>query len=449
MSYNYLRTHSYTIGITSVIILLLIYSHLKTKILINVKQNGNNVEFEGFSNQVKKIVGKDDSIDNRENGGENDDEVNDDKNDIDRTSDIIYNIRYYNTEYGNAYDDNYLNTMNAQNLISRECSSMKQCRAKYSKSLLEINNSEAEGINILLNMIVRKLKSEGKEGNLLLRLSIIKLLVSGNVFIAKGNKWLENGMPHTILNNIVLPAETWFNQISLLSKRCNGKQDCFHESILLNEGSTLIHELTHIRQRYHESQLIYDTNHVNPYNNLYKLWGFIKSDYIDNIQDILEKNRHNPDGLDDKWIWKTNANNVDKYYWIGAIFNNHNPSSLRDVQYIAVELFKISSQELHLTNDDIPKGAIELPIEISNGNNANNTNNIFKRLESSSIIQLSSLREFNDYFGNVLGNNNYHPNEISAQYMEIYYKNKLNLGGKPNNEGYKHFVENINGLLVY
>ena len=43
-------------------------------------------------------------------------------------------------------------------------------------------------------------------------------------------------------------------------------------------------------------------------NDLYKKWGFVKADYIDNIEEVIALHRLNPDESNDIWVSKNNEN---------------------------------------------------------------------------------------------------------------------------------------------
>ena len=97
-----------------------------------------------------------------------------------------------------------------------------------------------------------------------------------------------------------------------------------------------------------------------------------------------------------------------KSYWLGAVFNSYKPSSLGDVSNIICNL------------------------EVSE-------NGMYLKYTSKEQITNSSI--FKKYFGN-LTNNNYHPNEIVAEYMSLFYLNngKLDLY---NNNYWKNFIDII------
>jgi hypothetical protein len=178
------------------------------------------------------------------------------------------------------------------------------------------------------------------------------------------------------------------------------------ESSLLNEGMTFIHELIHTHQR----------TKMNIYEELYGKWGFINATYIHNIKEYIYMNRLNPDGEKLDWIW--NINN--KYYLIGALFDSEKPNSLISVSYKLYELNKTDNKVFNYVS-----------------NNINNNNK---------GISLTSSELFMDYFGII--NNHYHPNEITAQYMEYYLSDILGYSSLGNEyEGYNIFKSYIKKML--
>lgn len=312
-----------------------------------------------------------------------------------------YNIRYMDSEDG--YDifknNQYLETMSMINVQARGYNNKALMTSRYMNCLLNISNDEEQNVNKFINAIIEKIITNIKISDDLSK----QISSSGdasafsrwiintiqNTKISKGDKWLENGMPHTHSNIIFFP-ESWFNEINNASNN-----NFINDNIFLYNAGTLIHELVHIHQRIR----------YGPYMDLYKKWGFIKASYIDNFEGLKARSRHNPDGKDVLWIWKNPKTSL--YYWIGAVFKNMNPNNL---------------------------GAVELeayPVVNTGSNN-------FKLLEHQSPYKLNEFNDFHNYF--LLDNNNYHPNELVAGYMEIYYHTLLGKRTHLNCDGYKAFL---------
>jgi hypothetical protein len=272
--------------------------------------------------------------------------------------------------------NSYLSSMNSSNLRARHITLESQLQ-QYSSSLLEITDADKSAVNEFIGLIVEMLEMKGT--NHATRCKNFMLHMLRKIRIAKGNAWLESGMPHTHQDIIVFPAY-WFNEIANTSTRTN--------QIKISEnGGTLVHEIIHVLQRIYPAK----------FANLYKQWNFTNARYIDNFNEIQKLSRANPDGLDINWIWRTPAQStISKYYWLGAIFKSPVPSSLTEVDYVAISVY-----------------------DIGRGN--------FKMTEEAPI-PLGELAELRNFYG--ITNNHYHPNEIVAEYFSIWFNNTI--GTVPN-----------------
>ena len=262
------------------------------------------------------------------------------------------------------FDKNpYLYKMNDINIKARNFSNLEEIITAYKeKSIKKITNEEKEAFFwFLQHLIIRSEK---------LSPFIYNEIFNKNIIIAKSNSWLENNMPHTHKNVIILNQE-WFDEIVIKSK------ENLVLSALNNEGTTFLHELLHIHQRYNKKK----------YDLLYHKWGFIKPKYIHNSDTFFNINRSNPDGNDFDWVWCDKKNK--KYFMIGAIYNN-NPSNILDVSYVSREITKSDK-------------------------------NIFNYSSIKKDVLLLNNNGFNNYFN--IYNNHYHPNEITSQYIEFYLNN--------------------------
>lgn len=208
----------------------------------------------------------------------------------------------------------------------------------------------------------------------------------------KLKKWIEGLLPGIY----IVKGKNWLE---------SGMPHTHANFMILNQSffasfrnSTFIHELTHIHQR-----LVYDK-----YLELYDKWGFYYYD-IKNIKgfgDIVLHNRSNPDGMDCNWILKNVCNKKD--YWIGAVFNSTVPN---DILSVYLEAYPLINQN----------GTV-----VYNGQ---------------SPQKIESFNDFKKLF--CVSNNHYHPNEIAAQYMEFYYKEK-----KLNCKNYHIFKEWLEKLIT-
>lgn len=254
----------------------------------------------------------------------------------------------------------YFNNFNQENYIARGVNNKSEAINKYSLALTNISKIQADRIILTISEFYNshKDKFSHKYFKTNIKFKIIKIT---NDF--------DGGYPQTHSNYMLMPS-SWFNNPS---------------------PYTFIHEYCHIIQRNNQLQ----------HNSLYEKWGFeqynINNINENNFDDIISRNRINPDGLDINWIWRNPFNQEHKYYWIGAVFNSHNPTSLADVSYKWYELQYVMD---------------------------NNINNGIKTLIYTGRNGL--ITEFNDfinYFG--VSNNNYHPNEIFAELVANYFMNKV------------------------
>jgi len=153
-----------------------------------------------------------------------------------------------------------------------------------------------------------------------------------------------------------------------------------HDWLSSPTPGTLVHELMHVHQR------------MNPadFDPLYAKWGFQRADgMISGLEAKYPLYRVNPDGLDPNWIWTDPT--TSRVYWIASLFNSVDPDSLKDTQYMA---FPLASGES-------------------------------MRYTGSEPIPLAKFTEFQNMFG--IQNNNYHPNEIAAEYADHFLSELLNL----------------------
>lgn len=273
-------------------------------------------------------------------------------------------------------DDIYWKFMNHSNILARGYLKLDEMVDQYRKnSLQNITNEEKKYIinNIELNVKTFIYTNQKIYNYLKYWCSQIK--------IAKSSKWLESGMPHTH-NNIIILNESAFNSSF--------------------QFSTFLHEIIHIHQR----------KYPQDWNELILSLRFQNYNFLDNpssgLENILLRNRTNPDGLDINYLWCDPITN--KHYWIGTIYSTIIPVSLiNDMQYIACHM------------------------QIDNAG-------MYKY--TGTMINLNNFNNFNNFFG--ITNNNYHPNEIIAEYINIYIGNY----NYNNYDGYKLFKIYIDDFIL-
>ena len=208
-----------------------------------------------------------------------------------------------------------------------------------------------------------------------------------NLKFAKYQDHIENGFPHTNSNIIFFTGSF----ISPLVKLYN--ENDLDEAIS-QIGFVIIHEAVHIWQR-KEPKIFLDL-----YNNY---WNFVNVDKIYNVEYLDKLKRYNPDGVDTNWIFKIKG----KYIYILSIYLE-NAKNIGDVKFIGIYVEKNGEKFVIPTN--------------------------------SKQHVLSNIKEFNDFFNGIYGNH-YHPNELSAEIISVYYLNIMNLDGiKYDNTGYDNML---------
>ena len=291
----------------------------------------------------------------------------------------------------------YLQGMNQANLSARNCVTIDDLYIKYKNGFQEITSTEKDNIDIFILNLVNDIK---RFNNPYYRYVCYWL---NKISIAKAQSWLEEGMPHTLEHTIIFDSPWFVNP----------------------RKQTLLHELTHIHQR----EVDFD------FEDLYKELGYYYyPEYIKGMEDIYPLNRNNPDGLSTFWLWKMpkvsaeninsktinsldtiNSNNINNYWWIGAIFKTITPTSLNDINLVA----------LKLDND-------------SDGH--------FYYLKQQPTL-LSTWKPFVTFFGE--NPNNYHPNEMTAKFAEFFLLDILNDKHRTfdNYEGYKIYKKYFENMI--
>ena len=315
----------------------------------------------------------------------------------------IKNIKFASIEVSNDLFNNnpYLDNMNEINISARGLREDTYIDKYRKNSFDEVTDNEKEAFNWLVKHILSKLNKSKNKNNQHLETFIKKYIYKNksgkyNTYIAKSAIWLENAMPHTH-KNVVILTTSWYDDLK------EKYEKNLLNSAMLNEGVTLVHELLHVHQR----------TFMKKFEKLYYKWGFIKAKYIHNIFEESRLNRCNPDGNDFKWIW--NDKKTNKFYIFGAFFNSEKPNNLLDVSYMLKEVKRTDT-------------------------------NVFTYIDSNTDMKLTENENFRDFFG--ITNNHYHPNEIASQYLEHYYESLM--GENPNietYEGYKIFSKMIKHLL--
>jgi len=199
------------------------------------------------------------------------------------------------------------------------------------------------------------------------------LFILKNLKFAKFQNNIEHGYPHT--NKDVIFLTDGF--ISSLYKYYNTNNI---EEAIKDIGAIIIHEAVHVWQR----------KETNNFNDLYKnYWKFVKVNKIYNSKELESVKRYNPDGVDTNWVFSLRG----KHILFLSIYSKE-AKHIGHVDYIGIYLEKSGNKFI------IPK--------------------------DSKHYNLNNMDEFNYFFKDLYGNH-YHPNEISAELISIYYLKMMNI----------------------
>ena len=252
------------------------------------------------------------------------------------SKDIIKNSKYF-----------YFFNQNDYKL--RNCNNIKDCQVKYENDLLEWNQLEKKSIENILNKNIPKLT---KYQNIF---SNIKLIKSGD--------YIENGLPHTRLDTIVIPKK--------------------HLDVEYYDFFSLIaHEQFHIFQRYNPE--LFNKFYINS-------WNLLHLKHIP--KKIMDISRGNPDALPDKmWGFKVERNE----YILPVCVYLKNSNKITDTKNVYFSYrIKNGNEDFYKLNEELEKFNI-----------------------------LSTHQKYISYFGEY-NSNYYHPNEISASLFEILVECEL------------------------
>lgn len=197
-----------------------------------------------------------------------------------------------------------------------------------------------------------------------------------DITFAKYDSGVENNFPHTHKNTIFFSDKFLNTCIFYFNKN-------LEEDMIEQFGVVIIHECVHLWQR--KNPDLFDKLYVY-------YWNFVKVKKIDNFH-LLERNRFNPDGVKQNWVLNNKKNN--KHIVLMSIYREDS-SNIGEVENVAIYLDK------HNITFIMP-----------------NEENIVKE-------NINDCEVFNELFENV-NSNNYHPNEISAELISIYYLQEMDI----------------------
>ena len=346
-------------------------------------------------------------------------------------------------------DSDYLKYFKLVDFNTRDCSNISTCSEKYKKNTVAFMPNEKRAVELLIKTIisrVQKSKTMPKD-NIQFMVSILKQ----NFKFIKSTHLIEGNMPHTRQDCIVFPI-VWYQKLTKLyhkvDKVTEKKATGIENKAILEFGGTMLHELSHIFQRQNPAT----------FNTFYNYrWYFIYADQIDLSDDIKQRIRLNPDGLETMWIWKYPSLNYG--LWINAIFDSQNEKNLRNTKYVGIPVIKKKDYPLESYMTHVSYRILQGTPTESSKNSSNGRIPLRIRKDDKSYriddkiskpIHLSEIKEFNDFFQ--LKNNNYHPNEIMAEYFKFYTLYHLGLYDDDKvikSEGMNRFIKFLNLILEF
>jgi len=241
------------------------------------------------------------------------------------------------------------------------------CQKKYREAVLQPTPKEQEKFTLFYHDLIESIPKE-----------LQPKLLRSEIKIAKTFD-IESKFPHTHQDII------FFNQ-SYFKKLENYQKGNLKTHSLA--ASTLIHEITHLKQR----------DHPQKYDALYREWGFqpISYQYLtcNFPHHILNRIRLNPDELPHYRFWVWNGKVLPL-----VLYESSKARSVSEVVYIGLDWTK-------------PFNKVKAEYDY-----------------------LDRFKDFGQYFG--IRNNHYHPVEIHAEYQAMQYLEILNQLESKKSEGYQ------------
>ena len=220
------------------------------------------------------------------------------------------------------------------------------------------------------------------------------LYIFEHIKFAKFRNNVENGFPHTNYDVIFITD-------SFISELLGYYNNNNINGAIKNIGGIIVHECVHVLQR----------KEPEAFNQLYSnYWKFVKVRKIHNNESISKKIRYNPDGHDTNWVFSFRG----KHIYILSVYDK-DATNIGQVNIIGIYVEKAGDSYV------IPSGAKH--------------------------HKLIDIKEFTEYFEHLYGNH-YHPNEISAELLSIYYLKAMKISHKNyTNIGYRNMLVWLNKFL--
>lgn len=300
------------------------------------------------------------------------------------TSDIVRFLSTKNTckELKKIKEDYKYNKLDLK-LRSIDSTYHKNIYQFYCDNLIDFTKHEKK----LLLWCVDSMKDTIKLANLKIDL----MFIFKGIKFAKFEDFVDNGYPHTN-SDIIFLTGTFINR---LYKYYNNNDI---KNMFIDVGSIIIHECIHIWQRKEPEKFM----------RLYKkYWHFSNPNKIYNLKFLEKIRRFNPDGKKINWVLNLNK----KHILLASIYKE-NATNIGNVHYVGVFLDKQNGH--YSINED------EQSIK--------------------NLKNITDIEEFNDFFRHLYGNH-YHPNELSAELLSIFYLKTLKLSHRKfTNTAYKNML---------
>jgi hypothetical protein len=255
----------------------------------------------------------------------------------------------------------------------------------YNKLDYKLRNINKDNYENTCDFYIEKLENFGKHEKVVIDW-VMKVLdektpenlkfLYEDISFAKYSNGVENNFPHTHKNTIFLSKKYLSSCFFYFNTN-------MEEDMLENFGVVIIHECVHLWQR----------KNTELFNKLYVYyWNFVKVDKIHN--NYLEKYiRFNPDGNTNNWVLNNKSNN--KHIMLVSLYTD-NSKNIGNVENVAIYLDRHEITYILPSKDNLKK------------------------------IPINKCDVFNELFDNV-NSNNYHPNELSAELISIYYLQKMDI----------------------
>ena len=285
---------------------------------------------------------------------------------------LLVSFIYLNKREKNILDktilnyNKYINNFNKLDLKLRGCKNKAICKIKYNNSVKPLNLSEKQKLKDFINLIYNELNGNFKK-------------IFQNIKIFRVQKNLDNNLPHTIQNYIILPYD-------LTNSIISNKLNLFYFRLI-------VHEQFHVFQRlnYDLIKILYEK-----YWNL-KLFDIKLPNKYKNIV------RANPDA-EDLWLFKISQHN----YILPLCVYNENPKNISDIKFIFLK-YNFQTKELSDKMENLYNNYEYLNFF------GNNLTNKYHPHENSASI-------FEDIVFYKLGKINKKPNYLAFNKMEKFLK---------------------------